>query len=53
MSNHYVYIDHSNQGKIVFECSANNILQADALYLDKTGLDVSKQCHIGCYTKKG
>lgn len=52
----FVYKDNSKGqwkgGKwiapVVFECEAETILQADDLYTQKTGKDVTKQVNIGC-----
>ena len=57
MSEHiYTYVDHSqnswDKGKLVaptiFECKASNILEADKLFKEKWGKDVTKMPHIGC-----
>ena len=45
----YTYWDHSTlEKKIVFQCIAENILEADKLYEKATGKDVTKQSYIGC-----
>ena len=45
----YIYRDNSTpEKKIVFQCKAENILEADLLYKEATGKDVVKQFYIGC-----
>ena len=45
----YTYIDYQEKPpKIIFQCEADNILEADHLYKVATGKNVSKQAHIGC-----
>jgi len=44
----YVYRDNSAGGIVVFECEANDILEADLLYTKATRYDPSKQSHVGC-----
>jgi len=36
---------------VIFECEAENILEADALYEKATGQKASKQGHVGCEIK--
>ena len=48
----FTYCDNSNNGKIVFQCTAENILDADKLYEEKTGQRVEKQMYIGCSIKR-
>ena len=45
---HYTYHDNNDGGKIMFECDAKDILEADKMYQKETGKDVKKQPHIGC-----
>lgn len=44
----YIYKDYKTN-KIVFQCQANNILEADKLYEAATGHNIVKQPYIGCY----
>ena len=45
----YIYRDNSTPEKrIIFQCMAENILEADKLYEKATGKDVTKQSYIGC-----
>jgi hypothetical protein len=46
----FTYSEPSDEGggKIIFECIANGILDADKMYQDKIGVDPSKQNYIGC-----
>lgn len=48
----YTYRDNSAGGKVVFECVAGDILEADKLYEEKTGKNPEKQPHIGCSIEK-
>jgi len=48
----FVYKDYSDGGKIIFECIARGILEADKLYEEKTGNNPEKQNNIGCSTEK-
>jgi hypothetical protein len=47
---HFKYIDHSEYPKdrVVFECDAESILEADKKYKEATDKDVVKQPYIGC-----
>ena len=47
----FSYTDRSKTTtqKVVFECYADNILEADKLYTVATGCKPEKQGHIGCY----
>ena len=51
---HFTYVNKTNHPNdvIVFECDATNILEADALYKEVKGIDVSKQNYIGCQISK-
>ncbi|MDD5043395.1 MAG: hypothetical protein PHD51_01850 [Patescibacteria group bacterium] len=42
----YVYTDHKIE-KVIFECEAGDILEADELYKKATGNDSSKQAYVG------
>jgi hypothetical protein len=45
----FIYIDHSEvTPQVVFECEAFDIAEADELYGEETGRDVSKEPYIGC-----
>ena len=44
--NKYFYHDVSADKKIIFECSAKDILEADALYEQYTGQKAEKQKNI-------
>ena len=44
----YTYRDNSAGGKIVFECNAHDILEADKFYQKQTGKNPEKQSFIGC-----
>lgn len=46
--NTYIYRDNSSGGRVVFECTATDILAADAQYHEATGQRPEKQNHIGC-----
>ncbi|MFA5358660.1 MAG: hypothetical protein WC310_02450 [Patescibacteria group bacterium] len=48
----FIYRDNSAGGKIVFECLAKGILEADRLYQEKTGKNPEKQNYIGCSSEK-
>jgi len=55
----FIYYDHSIielvhsvEGKIIFECVANNILEADKMYKEVVGKDPDKQNYIGCSSEK-
>jgi hypothetical protein len=50
--NKYTYRDNSAGRKVIFECVANNILEADKLYEEKTGNNPEKQNHVGCSIEK-
>lgn len=49
----FLYIDNSKypDTSVVFECTANDINEADEQYKAYTGLDVTKQPHIGCVSE--
>lgn len=45
----YIYRDNrETPPKVVFECQANNILEADAIYRVSTKNDPVKQPYVGC-----
>lgn len=44
--NKYLYHDVSMNGNVIFECSAKDILEADALYEKHTGHKSEKQKNI-------
>jgi len=48
----YTYRDNSAGGKVVFECDAKDILEADKMYQEKTGENPEKQNDVGCSIKK-
>jgi len=50
----FIYYDHSIsiEGKIIFECVANNILEADKMYQEKVGKNPEKQNYVGCSSEK-
>ena len=45
----YQYIDHK-ENKMIYQCTAKDILEADKLFLFATGINVATQPHIGCYS---
>jgi len=46
---HYIYSNNELAGHpVIFECDADDISQADALYEAKIGRTPNKQNHIGC-----
>ncbi|MEK9175696.1 MAG: hypothetical protein AAB795_03865 [Patescibacteria group bacterium] len=47
----YTYQDNFDNRKIVFECIATDILEADKLYEKATGKNPEKQSNIGCSFK--
>ena len=48
----FTYRDNSKGGIIIFECLAENILEADKKYQEKTGNDPEKQMYVGCSIEK-
>lgn len=48
----FIYRDNFAGAKVVFECEAASISEADKMYLAKTGKNVEKQAHIGCSIEK-
>lgn len=45
----YIYSDKGQQpNKVVFQCQADNILEADALYRVTLGKDPAKEKYIAC-----
>ena len=47
----YTYTDYKSK-EIIFECIAEDILEADKKYMETTGNDPSKQNNIGCSIKE-
>ncbi len=47
----YSYFDYKSK-EIVFECVAEDILEADKKYMEVTGSDPRKQNNIGCSIKE-
>lgn len=47
----YTYIDHNQGDKVVFECEAKDILEADELYKKATGKNPEKQGYVGIVFK--
>jgi len=43
----YTYTNY-HTGKVVFECIAQNIIEADTKYMEVTGKDPAKQNYVGC-----
>ena len=50
--NKYTYRDKSAGDKVVFECVAKDILEADKMYQEKTGKNPEKQSYVGCSIEK-
>ena len=48
----FVYRDNFSDGKIIFECESDGIINADELYKKATGNDPKKQSHVGCSIEK-
>ena len=48
----FVYRDNSAGRKIIFECVASGILEADKMYEKATGKNPEKQNHVGCSVEK-
>ncbi len=48
----FTYRDNSAGGKVIFECVAESILDADQRYEAETGNNPEKQNHIGCSVEK-
>ncbi|MBU1146677.1 hypothetical protein KKD80_04020 [Patescibacteria group bacterium] len=48
----FTYRDNSAGGRIIFECTAEKILDADKLYEAKTGKNPEKQNYVGCSVEK-
>lgn len=44
----FIYKDYKQKGKVIFQCQAEGILEADKKYEEATGKDPEKQCHVGC-----
>lgn len=44
----YIYVNNSKDREVVFECEAEDILEADKKYTAATGHDPRKQNNIGC-----
>lgn len=47
-SRKFIYRDNFQDRKVIFECEAMNITEADEKYKQVIGQDVSKQPHIAC-----
>lgn len=45
---HYTYLDYKDKRKVIFECDAEDIQQADELLLKATGIVAAKENWIGC-----
>jgi hypothetical protein len=48
----FVYRDNSADRKVIFECVASGILEADKMYEAATGKNPEKQNHVGCSVEK-
>lgn len=48
----YTYRDNSAGGRIIFECVATSILEADKMYESAAGKNPEKQNHVGCSVEK-
>ena len=48
----FIYRDNLANGKIVFECTAKGISEADKLYRVAKGKNPEQQSHIGCSIEK-
>lgn len=48
----FIYRNNHQDRQVVFECIAENILEADVMYEKEIGKDVSKQPHIACSFEK-
>ncbi len=48
----FIYRDNLANGKVVFECTAKGISEADNLYRKATGKNPEQQSHIGCSIEK-
>jgi hypothetical protein len=47
----YIYRDHSQNSKVIFETQAEGISTADVSYKNATGKDPAKQPYVGCEVK--
>lgn len=47
----YIYTDNVKK-KVLFECQADDILEADKLFQQHTGLDPVKERGVGCEVLK-
>ncbi len=45
---HYTYINYNEKRRVVFECDAERIQDADNLLLAATGIEAVKATNIGC-----
>ncbi|MEK7178637.1 MAG: hypothetical protein AAB727_00070 [Patescibacteria group bacterium] len=43
----WTYHDNHAGGKVIFECTAKNIFEADEMYQKETGNDPNKQMFVG------
>lgn len=48
----FIYRDNHDERKIVFECTAENITDADKMYEEKFNIKPEKQSHIACSIQK-
>jgi hypothetical protein len=48
----FVYRDNSAGGKVIFECVASGIFEADKMYEAETGKNPEKQNYVGCSVEK-
>ena len=48
----YIYRDNKSGGKVIFECIASNILDADKMYEEKTGKILSGKTILVVLSKK-
>jgi hypothetical protein len=44
----YTYKDNSQNGKVIYECYADSILEADEKFQTALGFNVAKVSYIGC-----
>lgn len=48
----WLYIDHNQHDKVVFECPPMPLTEADKLYRKTVGQDVTKQFNVGATTRQ-
>ena len=46
--NKYTYFDYTKDREVLFECEAEDILEADKKLFEATGKIASKESNIGC-----